>query len=47
MVESVVSLATFCQFLCMIVVGCFPISEKGVTTGRMLVPKFSVFWDKR
>ena len=30
MVESVVSLGTMCQFLCIMVVSCLPMSEKGV-----------------
>ena len=35
--HSVVSLATLCQFLCMMAVSCLPIPEKGVAMGRMLV----------
>ena len=34
MVESVVSLATMCQFLCMMAVSCLPMSEKGVIMGE-------------
>ena len=37
MVESVVSLATMCQFLCMMAVSCLTMSENGVMVGRMLV----------
>ena len=40
MVESVVSLATSHQFLCIIAVSSLPMSEKGVTMGRMLVSVF-------
>ena len=47
MVESVVSLEALCQFLCMIAVSCLPMSEKGVTIGRMLVSVCGVSWDKR
>ena len=47
MVESVVSLATLCQFLCIIVVSSFPMSEKGVTMGRMLVSLCEARWDNK
>ena len=47
MVESVVSLATMCQFLCMMAVSCLPMSEKGVIMGRMLVSVCGVRWDNR
>ena len=47
MVESVVSLAILCQFLCMIAVSYLSISEKGVTMGRMLVSVFGVRWNNR
>ena len=42
MVESVVSVATLCQFLCIIPVSSFPMSEKGVTMRRILVFACSV-----
>ena len=45
--QTVVSLATLCQFLCMIVMSYLPMSEKGVTMGRMLVSVFDVCWDNR
>ena len=45
--ESVVSLATMCQFLCMMAVSCLPMSEKGVIMGRMLVSVCRVRWDNR
>ena len=45
MVESVVSLATMCQFLCMMAVSCLPMSEKGFIMERMLVSVCSVRWD--
>ena len=32
-----VSLATLCQFLCVIAVSCLPMSKKGVAMVRMLV----------
>ena len=47
MVESVVSLAAMCQFLCMMAVSCLPMSEKGVIMGRMLVSVCGVRWDSR
>ena len=47
MVESVVSLATMCQFLCMMAVSCLPMSEKGVIMGRMLVSVYGVRWNNR
>ena len=47
MVESVVSLATMCQFLCMMAVSCLPMSEKGVIMGTMLVSVCGVHWDNR
>ena len=47
MVESVVLLATMCQFLCMMAVSCLPMSEKGVIMGRMLVSVYGVHWDNR
>ena len=47
MLKSVVSLAKLCQFLCMIAVSCLPMSEKGVTIGRMLVSVCGVSWDNR
>ena len=37
MVESVVSLAILCQFLCIIAVSNLLMSEKKVTMGKMLV----------
>ena len=47
MLESVVSLAKLCQFLCMIAVSCLPMSEKGVTMRKMLVSVGRVHWDNR
>ena len=47
MVESVVSLATLCQFLCMITVSCLPMSEKGLTMEGILVFVCGVRWDNR
>ena len=44
MVESGVSLTTFCQFLYMIAVSCLLMSEKGVTMGRKLVSVCGVRW---
>ena len=44
---SVVSLATLCQFLCMIAVSCLPMSEKGALTERMLVSVCGVGWHNR
>ena len=46
MVGSVVSLATLCQFMCMMDVS-LPMSEKGVTMKRMLVSVCGVRWDNR
>ena len=45
--ENVVSLEKLCQFLCMIAVSCLPMSEKGVTMGKMLVSAGRVHWDNR
>ena len=42
MVESVVSLAIMCQFLCTVAVNSLPMSEKGVKMGRILVSECSV-----
>ena len=36
-VESVVSLAIVCQFLCMVVMNDLPMSEKGVIMRRLFV----------
>ena len=47
MMESVVSLATMCQFLCMMAVSCLTMSENGVMVGRMLVSVCGVRWDNR
>ena len=41
------SLATMCQFLCMMAVSCLPMPEKGVIIGRMLVSVGGVLWDNR
>ena len=46
MVGSVVSLATLCQFMCMMAVS-LPMSEKGVTMKRMFVSVCGVRWDNR
>ena len=46
-VESVMSLATVCQFLGIVAVNSLPMSEIEVTTGRMLVIVCGVFWDSR
>ena len=46
MVESVVSLATMCQFLCMMAVICLSMSENGVIMGKMLVQVCVVHWEK-
>ena len=35
LVESVILLAIWCQFLCIIALSSFPISSNGVTMGRM------------
>ena len=35
--ESVVSLAIVCQFLCIVALNSLPMSEKGVTIGRILL----------
>ena len=45
MVESVVSFATMCQFLCMMAVSCLPMSEKGFIMERMLVSVCGVRWN--
>ena len=47
MLESVLSLAKLCQFLCMIDVSCLPMSEKGVTVRKMLFSVGRVHWDNR
>ena len=47
MVESVVSLAIVCQFLCMATVNSLPMSEDGVTMGTMLVYDCGLSWDNR
>ena len=44
MVESVVSLEILCPCLCIIAVSSFPMSEKGVTIGKMLVSVCGVLW---
>ena len=44
MVESGVLLTIFCQFLYMIAVSSFLMSEKGVTMGRKLVSVCGVRW---
>ena len=41
--ESVVSLAIVCQFLCIVALNSLPMSEKGVTMGRMLL-SVCVLW---
>ena len=41
-VESVVSQAIVCQFLYMVVVNDLPMSEKGVTVGRMFLYVVSI-----
>ena len=43
----VVSLATLCQFLCIIAVSNLPMPEKGVTKGRILVSVCGVRWGNR
>ena len=43
----VVSLATSCQFLCIIAVSNLPMPEKGVTKGRILVSVCGVRWGNR
>ena len=45
MVKNVVSLAIVCQFLCIVAMNSFPISEKGVAMGRMLASNCGVRWD--
>ena len=40
-----VSLAILCQFLCIIAVSSFPMSDKGATMGRILVSVCGVRWD--
>ena len=45
--KSVVSLATMCQFLCMMAVNCLPMSEKGVIMERMLVSVCGIRWDNK
>ena len=40
-------LVTMCQFLCMMAVSCFPMSEKGVIMMRMVVSVCGVHWDNR
>ena len=47
MVESVMSLTTLCQFLCIIELSSLPMSEKGVTMRRMLLSVCGVRWDDR
>ena len=47
MAQSVVLLATMCQFLCMMAVDCLSMSEKGVIMGRLLVSVCGVGWDNR
>ena len=47
MVENVVSLAIWIQFLCIVAVNSLPMSEKGVTMGRMLASVCGVRWDNR
>ena len=47
MVESVVLLATICQFLCVMAVSCLAMPETGVIMERMLVFVCGVRWDKR
>ena len=47
MLENVVSLAKLWQFLCMIAASCLPMSEKGVTLGKVLVSVGRVHWDNR
>ena len=41
------SWAIECQFLCIFAVSSFPMSEKGVTKGKMLVSVCGVHWDNR
>ena len=41
------SLATVCQFLCIVAVNNLPMSEIEVTTARMLVIVCGVCWDSR
>ena len=45
MVDSVVSLAILCQFLCITAVSSLPKSEKGLTMGKILVSVCEVCWD--
>ena len=47
MVESVVSLSSLCQLLCIIAVSSLPISEKRVTMGIILVSVYGIPWDNR
>ena len=47
MVESVVSLAIVCQFLCIAAVNSLPMSEDGITMRRMLVYDCGLRWDNR
>ena len=44
---SVVSLATLCQFMCMIAVSCLLMSEKGALMERMFVSVCGVGWHNR
>ena len=47
MAESVVLMATLCQFLCIIAVSSLLMSEKGVSMGGMLVSACGARWDNR
>ena len=46
-VESVASVAIWCQFLCIIDVSSLPMSENGVTMGRMFLSVCDVCWNNR
>ena len=46
-VGSVASLAIWCQFLCMIAGCSLPMSENGVTMGRMIFSVCDVCWNNR
>ena len=45
--DSVVSLAIVCQFLCIVAVNSLPICEKGVMIGRMFLIVCGVRWVKK
>ena len=46
-VESVASLAIWCQFVCIIDGSSLPMSENGVTMGRMCLSVCDVCWSSR